>query len=510
MAKAYINTFGGGIVNDSRSTSSDVARVVSNFDINTSPNQLIPYHSSEDGNSNAANDLMQNWCIAKNTATPASASDFSLFGLGRQTATDKVRIFKKALTVTSTDLSDNGWTETAANLGTQTNPNYNCFAYYANQGLIFGLHGARYIWSYDPTGGGFSDTLFDLTSFTTCANAITHNLDDVLYLPVDNKIYSKNGAGIFTLALTLPSKYYITSICENSTYIDIAAAPIGGVGDSHLFRWNRSSTLATLTENINWGSGSLKIVEELEGFTVGISLDGGFGGATTTRLNDRVRFQYYTGSGVKSFFEILGATSTNLPIIKQKINNRLYFMMSITLNGAVREGVWSFGKNPNGQGFNLVHERTPNNDTALVSGTLRGFFYVGDYLFQGYVNNSSVHGVSKTDNGAVYSHTSTFESVINEGMQMEHKLKLKQFNSIIIGYASLPAISGQVVVKCKVDGGSYVIVRTCTTTGVNFIEMPFAGLGVSKGREIEFRLESTLGASIIHFEYDYDAIPTLA
>ena len=37
-----------------------------------------------------------------------------------------------------------------------------------------------------------------------------------------------------------------------------------------------------------------------------------------------------------------------------------------------------------GESFSLVHERTVNNDTALTSGTLFGFFYVGDYLFIAY------------------------------------------------------------------------------------------------------------------------------
>lgn len=503
---SILHTFSHGIVNDPRDTSTGASRVVSNFDINTSPNSLIPYRSSEDGNSNAANDLMQNWCIALRTGTT-----YSLYGLGRQTATDKIRVFYKNLTTgAATDLDDNGWTETANNLATQTNPNYNCFVYYKNQGLIFGLHGARYIWSYDPSGSNaFGDTLYDLTSFTNCANGLVHSKDDILYIPVDNKIYSKNAAAAFSLALTLPASYYITSICENGNYIDIAMSPLSGVGESRMFRWDRSTTLTTITENINWGSGNLKILEELEGYSVGISVDG------SGRFNDRVRFQYFTGAGAKSFFEILGTTGTVLPIIKQKINNRLHFMMSININGAVREGVWSFGQNPNGNGFNLIHERTPNNDTALGGGTLRGFFYVGDYLFIASVNSGAAHQVMKTDDGAVYSASSIYESCINPDMVTDDKVSLKQLKSIVIGYETLSGVAGSVVVKYKVDSNSAwstgTTICTCTTTGVNFLEFKdAAGVPFSKGREYEFQLTSTLGAKILYFKPNYSVIPTLA
>lgn len=508
MAKAIIQNFGAGILNDPRDTTLGASRMVSNFDVITSPNRLIPYRSSEDGNSNASNDLMQNWCIALRTGTT-----YSLYGLGRQTATNKVRVFYKNLTTSSpNDLDDNGWTETSNNLGTQVHSTngMNLFVYYRNQELIFGAH-SGYIWSYDPTGVAvFGDTLQAL-SYTNIAQGIVHSKDDVLYIPYDNKIASKNGSGAFNLtALTLPSQYYITCISEFNNYIAIAAAPLDGISNSRVYIWDRSTTLTTITENIDWGYGQIKVLDEIGGYLVGISLDGS---TNNSRFNDRVTFRYYTGSGAISFREYLGGTAGSVLVqTKQKINGRIHFCMSVTLNGTVREGVWSFGKTPNGNGFNLVHERTPNNDTALGGGALRGFFYVGDYLFQAFTTNAGTHTVSKTDDTPTYSATSIYESIINEGMASQDKIKSKKLNSISVGYKSLSGISGQVVVKYRVDGAtSYTTICTCTTTGVNVLEFKdAAGVPFTDGREYEFRIESTLGADVIELEYDYSVIPTLA
>jgi hypothetical protein len=507
MTKVILNSYSGGIVNDPRNPSQDVARVVTNFDIVSKKNSLLPYRSSEDGNSNSTNDLMQSWCIAKNTSSPTTSGDFSLFGLGRQTASNKVRIFKKNLTTgASSDLDDNGWTETSNNTASaQSTPNYNLFVYYPKLGMIFGAHGSRYIYEYDPDGGtAFNETDADLTSFTNIGQGIVHSKDDILYIPYDNKIAKNDNGTWTTTALTLPSQYYITSICEFNDFIAIGAAPVDGVSTSRVFIWDRSTTLATVNESIDWGSGNLKVIEEIGGFLVGISLDGG----ASTTFKDRVIFRYFTGAGAVAFDYMEGSSSSVLLQAKQKINNRIYFAMSFSLNGSTRHGVWSYGRG--GQGFNLVHERTPNNDTSISTGPMRGFFYVGNYLFQAFVDASSNHTVTKTDDSATYAHTSKLESQINPKMVLEDRPKLKQLNSIAIGYTS--GASGQVIVKYRVDSSSsYTTVCTCTTTGVNVLEFKDAsGVSFTSGREYEFSIESSLGAEIIYFDYDYSVIPTLA
>ncbi len=506
MSRALIHNWSGGIVNDPRDTSVGVSRVVTNFDINTSPNRLIPYVSSEDGNSNASNDLMQNWCVALRTGTT-----YALYGYGRATATNYVRIFFKNLTTgASTDLDDNGWTETGNNLSAgQVTPAYGCFIYYKKTGFIYGGHGGRYIWKYDPSGSvAFAETHEDLTAFSSIVQGIVHSQDDVLYIPYDNKI-AKNDNGSWTVAaLTLPAQYVITSICEFKSYIAILAAPLSGVGNSRLYIWDRSTTLSTITENIDAGSGIGLVLEEIDGYLVWISTESSFSGGT--RYKEKINFRYYTGAGAQLFKQFVNTTNSNtLLSVKQKRNNRVYFMLTTTLNGATREGVWSFGRNSSGQ-FNLVHERTPNNDTAIGNGALRGFFYVGDYLFQAFAINAGTHTVSKTDDQVTYSATSKFESQINPGMVEGDKILLKKLTGVRLTYNTLSAVSGNVVLKYKADGASsYTTIFTATTTGLNTIEKASAnGAQFKQGREYEFQIFSTLGADIINAEYDYEVIIT--
>ena len=506
--RAIINNFSNAITNDPRDTGKGLARVVTGFNVSSYPRSMVPYRDSEDGNSNASNDQMQAFCIALRTGTT-----YSLYGLGRTTAADKVRVLYKNLTTgASTDLDDNGWTETTNNVSaTQATVNYNCFVYYPRLNMIFGGHGSRYIWEYDPDGGtAFNETDADLTAFTNLAQGVVHSKDDTLYIPYDNKI-AKNDNGTWTVAaLTIPNQFYITSICEFGDLIAIAAAPLSGTGNSRVFLWNRVTSALDLDENVDWGYGIIKILEELDGYLVGISI---FGNSTIAHKN-RVFFKYYTGSSALSVLELIdtgtGTQTTLLPIAKQKINNRVHFLMQINLNGSVREGVWSFGKNVNGQ-FSIVHERTSNNDTALSTGTLRGFFYVGDYLFIAYNTSGGVYTVSKTNDSASYSASSIVESCINEGIPTEHKMLRKQLTAIGVLYTTLSAAAGQVVLKYKVDGGSYTTVLTATTTGVNVIEevKDASASQFTAGREYEFRVESTLGAEIISVYFDYELLETL-
>ena len=69
-----INRFDGGMVNDPRSSASNVARVVTNFDTLSTPQKLIPYRSTENGDSSST-DHHQNFCLAEtSTLSPARRS----------------------------------------------------------------------------------------------------------------------------------------------------------------------------------------------------------------------------------------------------------------------------------------------------------------------------------------------------------------------------------------------------------------------------------------------------
>lgn len=506
MKTITVNKFNEGIKNDPRAVSSAGARVVTNFDVLSNQHKMTPYRDSEDGDSGASTSQKQNFCVALRTGTT-----YNLYAVGRQSAANKAEVLMKSLsTGSSTDLDDNAWATPTNNQSAVATPNFNLFVYYAKRNRIFGAEAGTTIWSFDPSSSAaWGDESHSLT-YTSLAQGLVHSKDDVLYIPYSDgsgtpKIAKNDNNSWTDAALTLPADLYITSICEHGNYLAIGCAPRSGVGHSRVFLWDRDSSLATLSDSIDWGEENLYVLEEIDGILVGVSLAGGIGSAAV-RFNDRVIFRYASVSNAIKFAELIGGSSTNVRLAKQKLNNRLYFMMSITLNGSVREGVWSVGRNDPYSPMSIVHERTPNNDTALTAnGGLRNFIFVGDYCFISYLNASGAYALSKTNDSESYTATSIFESLINPEMLELDRLLTKKLISVGATYEPLPT-GGQVVVRYKVDGGSWVTVFTESTAGATRTEpytITASGVQFTDGVEYEFRIESTGGAVVTGLKYKY-------
>ncbi len=483
------------MMNDPRVPNSSLSRVVTNFDILTNPYKLTPYRSGVDGSAGAAAEEARRFTLTGSR----------LFKLGVVLGSGKAEVLYKNLTTGgSTDLDDSAWGTPANNASAAGATSFDLFSYYKKTGLIYGARAGTNIWAFDPTGSaGWADSHQSI-SYSTLAQGCTHPTDDVHYIPYNNKIAANDNGAWNLTALTLPSYLYITSICAYRNFLAIACAPTDANGNSVVFLWNRDTSLTVLSETIDWGEGIIKVLEELGGDLVGIS----YSGNSSTRFNSRVIFRYYTGYGAEKIAEFVGGTSSvTLPIAKQRINNRLHFMMQISLNGSVREGVFSVGRSP-GQPYSIIHERSANNDTALVtSSNLFDFIYVGDFLFQAYLTNS-VYGMSKTDSSANYTASAVYETEINEGMDAEDRKEIKQLTSVGALYERLPA-SGQVVVQYRVDGGSWITIFTETTDSVTYTEPKVRaanGSEFSKGKDYEFRITSTGGAEVVGVTYKYGVI----
>lgn len=497
MTTVYINRFDRGIVNDPRSQLEGSFRVVTNFDTLTNPRLLIPYRSSESGDSGASTSQKQNFCIGYD------GSNYKIYALGRQASFERAAVTTKSLAT----LDDNTWNTPAYNESSLGLVNYNFFVFYKRTGMIYGASETS-MWKFDPTSGAAWVDGYKTFAQTPTGQGIIHSKDDILYIPCGNVIATLNNTTWTNTAITLPSDMTITSICEYGNYLAIACAPSSSIGSSRVYLWDRDSSLTILSESIDWGEGNIKVIEEIDGFLIGISLSGN----TSSRFTPRIIFKYYTPQGAVKFNEILGSTTGNTTIlnnVKQKIDNRVYFQASIYINGATREGIWSVGRSSPGEPLAIIHERTPNNDTALSSGTssLTGFFIVGDYVFQSYYTNST-YALSKTDDQANYNSTSIVETTINPKMAEQDRPKKKQLISAGLLYESLPT-NGQAVLKYKVDGGAYTTVLTETTDNeVSTERVDANGTPFTAGRDYEFRIESTGGAKIAGFYYEYSVNPT--
>jgi hypothetical protein len=129
-----------------------------------------------------------------------------------------------------------------------------------------------------------------------------------------------------------------------------------------------------------------------------------------------------------------------------------------------------------------------------------------------YMNINTDGSITKTEDttNPAYSQTSTFDSLVNHGMPYEDMSRKKQIFGYSLLYSALPA-AGEVVLKYRVDGGSYVTLLDRTTDNETFFEsnVDNSGSKITSGRSYEFRIESTGGAEILEFAYNYDFITTL-
>jgi len=501
-----IDRFDGGIVNDSRDIQANTSRYVANFDILSSPWKLCPYRESDDGDSSSSTSRKQNFCVAKN-----GSSVYNIYGLGVVSGTPRAEILSKATSGISNGLEDATWGAPANNQSTTGSTAFDLFVYYEQAALVIGARAGTNLWAFSPTGSEWLDSWKTL-SYTTIRQGLVHSKDDILYIPYNNKIASYNhvGTAYNATALTLPAHLRVEAISEYGNFLAIACSPKSGVGNSIVYLWNRDDSLATLSESVDWGPGVVKVLEQLDGILIGVTHNGG----TTTKFQDRITVKALNGSYAVTIKELVADDNDALMTNYSQVENgRLFFTLKINYNedgtagSAVKEGLWSIGRSGPTQQFTIIHERTLNNSTALITGQSLGFLVIGDFIFQAYINNN-VYKVGRTDHQANYSATSIYESkTFNNG---------GSFNTVDLMGVSLMTepmpTAGQVILKYRTDEA--IKTSTWTTIFTNAVDNSIsysatknedAGTNLPVNyKEIEFRAESTGGACItgIHFKED--------
>ena len=512
IIETKITDFSKGITSEIREKDYRCARMVKNFNAHDFSNKLVPLGSAVSGDADAATNKIQNFEIAK-----FGANDYRIFGLG-VTGT-KAKVFVAEL---GTDITWSALTNGVASAMTAVD--FELFIYYAKTGRIYGAADGTTIWCVDPADAQSIDESdggdqYAITLATAYENprtntdatkrpfigGLVHSKDDVLYIFHDNIISSNDGSGDWTdPALTLPTNKRITSICEYGNYLAIATKTVGEIGNSVVYLWDRDSSLATLTESIDWGEGNLQILEQIEGGLIGISISA----TTATILKSKITFRYYSG-GVPIIFRQLVSEdiylSNNLPRTKRKVNNCLYFSMKIKFGGTTQEGIWKVGKNITTGQFTLSMDKGANNDTALTSGEIHGFHIIGDVTRIAYTDNGAV-AMSAILFSAGYTANSTYESLIFNGDDSGKTKKL-----ISVGVMTEPMVAdGQIVLKYKKDADtSWTPIFTNTTNDDIYhesINIESSGATLPQFREIQFQILSTGNAVVTGLKFKYEII----
>jgi hypothetical protein len=299
-------------------------------------------------------------------------------------------------------------------------------------------------------------------------------------------------------ALALPSDITSGDICEDGNNLSIGVNRLNGNTVEYI--WDRDSSLTTLQENVDWGTGTLLFIENLGGVKVAVFVE--------NSLIPKLILKYNTGTEIVTIAEFQ-CTLATVGTWKQKYNNSLLFLAELTIDGNVLKGLWKLERTSTGFIFSL--DRLPRNDTALGAGSLKGFYRTGDYVFISYlepVNNGFT--IWRTNDQASFTATSDFESTINEGMPEADRTRDKKLLAVALSIE--PLQSGQsATLQYRVDGGSWTPILTQTTVGTVTTEQVIdaAGTQFTDGREYEFSVQSTGGASITEVKYKYNPTPTL-
>ena len=481
-----VNDFFGGVSDDARESNATKFQVVKHFDIFSNPKRLTPYRSLEADTETSVSvtDLKQ---YSVNDFVYASASAL-LYGLGK-TSGGFTKIFYKA------DATNGVWTIPASSEGNGAVRN-GCLVEYKD--YLWGFQGTTQVFRWGLLSGTPSITNSQGTvgTITSVAQGVIAK-DDNLYLPYNNKLARVvSGGTVSDAVLTLPTNFKITSLCNFGNYLAIGCAPISTFnGVSKVFLWNLTSP--DVQEAIDWGEGELRILETIEGMIIGITdryLNNSIGAGRGSMI-----IQTYSGGIPQVEKEVFtqALTGKSIPLSKAVKNNRLFFACKIMTDAAgttYNEGIWSFGRKNAKYPFSLSLDIIDEN---INTNGIQAFGTAGNYFFITHSNDGTV---DKTNDAAVYTFTSVYESqVFNFDEEDKDKtlLALKvMFRKIITGESC--------VAKYRVNGAtSWTTIGTFSTVDAmsrTFLNIESTGLPFASGNEYEFRLEGTGGLEITGFK----------
>ena len=486
IVEQKINNFSGGISDSPREDNATKFQVAKHFDIFSNPTRLTPYRSLEadHATSVSATDLKQ--YVVKDFLYHSSSA--KLFGLG-QTGAGLTKIVQKA------DATTGLWTTPATSEGNGAVLN-GCLVEYKD--YLWGFQGTTQVWRWGLLSGtpAITNSQGTVGTITSVAQGVIAK-DDNLYLPYNNKLARVTSGGTVNDAvLTLPTNFKITSICNYGNYLAIGCAPISTFnGTSKVFLWNLTST--DVQEAIDWGEGELRILETIEGYLVGVT-DRYLNNATGAGRGSMI-IQTYSGGVPQVVKEVFtqALTGKTIPLTKFVKNNRLFFACKIMSNSSgteYLEGIWSFGRK------NINYPFALNCDIVCEESDTDGFQAIGSAGNFVFVTHSGDGSISKTNDSAVYTYTSAYESQIFDFGDIDSD---KTLLSLKVSFRKL-ATGESVTAKYKWDGAtSFTTIGTFSTVGElshTFLNIESTGGAFASGRELQVRIESLGGLELTGFK----------
>lgn len=399
IIETKITNFSGGLSEDKRVKNYNKFSITKHFDTFTYPHKLVPYCLTEA-------DEDKTYVITKFLYAryyTGGAWTYRLYGLGVKVGFTTTKIY-----VYDIDLQTfAGWAAAAAAAISESTliPSSDVFFYYKD--FIYVWAGGTKLTRYDCSNvANFDDAYYDATAYTTVVPPVHHPADDIAYFFHDNFVSRLNGAAAFEpKVLTLPSQFKIVSACAYGNYLAIGCITKGVFNvQSIVFLWDRDSSLATLTERIDFGEGKLKFLANLNNKLIGVVsfyIDSLFG-----MNKGKVIIKQASGNFAITLNELTtdSATAANqMPTNCIVKDNKLYFVLGITLNGDVRGGIWAVDENGK-IALDFIEEEA-------TGAYYKGIYVAGNMWWIAHSNDGSVN---RSDNAKAYSATlaSVYESLI--------------------------------------------------------------------------------------------------
>lgn len=488
-----ITTFSGGLSKDKRDGwsgggsffTTDKFALTKHFDTYTYPKKLFPYIKTE-----AVEDKTLD--IVKFLNAKNSAGTERFYGYGIVAGSTKAAVYF---------LSSDTWTGLTNNESGTAGRNETVFFYYKD--FIYMWRGNN-LMRFDTTGSAAWADSYQSISYTDLAQPVHHPSDDIAYFFTDNKVHKLDNTTWTSNVLTLPSDLKIMHACPFGNYLAIACAPTASDGGkSVVFLWDRDSSLATLSDRIDFGEGFIQYIFNLNNKLIGI-MDF-FTTNTYGHSAGKVLIKQASGQFATQLNEIILDTTMSSGTVfqanSQVKDNKGYFVLKVTQNGDNRLGIWAvdeFGRAT----LDFVEE-----EATVGTPEYQGIYARGNGWYIAHSNDGSVN---RTDDNTTRQYSTTLASVYESLVfSAGDPSKTKKLIVATVMTEAMPT-AGQCVLKYrKNEETSFTTLFTHTTDNSishSTINVESSGATLPEYKEIQFRIESTGGAAITGLKFRSEVV----
>lgn len=505
MTKVIINDWSGGIAEDVRELSTDTFAVAKNIDIKAFKNKIVPYvgvrEQAQNGNTYSNGAVMTTLSNGTQRLSFLGASDGNLYP--RFYGKSDTSLTSSVVGYTNGDPATTGYSVAFGSLVSYKNKLI-CMGYSSTDAKMYSFDGATPAFATVGTISAYPTNIPN----PNIPKPFRHPADDILYGAAGNIVCVNNNGSFNAAGITLPSDCWVTSLSYWGSYLAIATAPREPGGRSRVFLWGRDTSTTTFYDILDFGEGDLKVLENIDGALVGITLSN-YNYAVTPQL----RMYVWTGGAPEVKRTVTAKTydAVSLEIFKAKQGNELYFAAKFPIQGTSVHQLWVAGKNRKGSWY-MTPDRYVNGTTAITA--VRGFDFIGDYLFVGFDSGSFNRTYAGGGGDSAVYDTSVLDTLINPNMSLFDRDKKKQLKSISL----TTTVGGSFTLSYSVDGGAYVTILSSETLAANTTReanRTSAGKMLDAGREFQFRLQINSQATqnglpdITEFAYKYDVVNSI-